>query len=285
MKAPKLLLLGLALWASTASAESVSLRDYLPAQNQVVLSKANGKPHARYTFTRNHSGFQGLYRSLMDIGKAGQTFVWQKEYMTGGAWCTKTYAIFFLADDGSVTEVGDWLANSGCAPSMAFGYRTGANVPTGLVWSPAGTLNATPSTREMAVHRQATPNAAYENTGHFAYSKVGLVSLVPEMTVGHRVFKDVAHVVMYHGTQAPIPAPVRCANSPIRATGVYYQSYKNYNSYAIELWLAKGIGVIKESTSFIEDAAYWGLSNCNGRIFSSSAEWDTALTATWIEPL
>lgn len=273
----RIFLLLLMFVAFACRAEPVDLRAYIPSNAQTVLSKPTGQ-HARYTFKRSPSGFLGLYTGLMNLNRPGSHYTWQKEYMINGAWCTKTFAILFVGDDGSVTEVGDWLSQgTSCTPSVAFGYKDSAGNPAGLVWAPAGGLATTATVREMNVHAQAYSGAAYSNTNHKAFSKTGLVDLVPEMRVGQYVFFNVLHLVMYHGTRAPSPVPVRCHNSPIKANGVYYQSYKDYNSYAIELWLAPGVGIVKESTTFIEDAAYWGIENCTGAIFDPTRTWVTSL--------
>jgi len=273
----RIFLLILMFAAFACRAEAVDLRAYMPDSSQVVLSKTTG-PHARYTFKKAPSGFLGLYTGLMNLNKPGHHYTWQKEYLINGAWCTKTYAILFVGDDGSVTEVGDWLAQgASCTPSVAFGYKDSSGNPTGLVWAPAGGFLSSVVFREMDVHAQAYSGAAYSNTGHKAFSKTGVVNVIPQMQIGQYVFTDVLHLVMYHGTKSPAPVPVRCNNSPVKADGVYYQSFKDYNSYAIELWLAPGIGVVKESTPFIEDAAYWGLPNCVGAIFEPSKSWVTTV--------
>ena len=281
MKQLLLLLCSFHFLASAQAVDTVDLGAYLPESNQVVLSKASGAPHARYTFTKSHSGFTGLYASLMDQGKPGYHYVWQKEYMIAGSWCTKTYAILFVGQDGSVKEVGDWLSQgSSCSPSIAFGYRDWWNKPTGLVWVPPGGLKGSAVASEMHVAAQASPGAAYAINGYRAFSKTGLVEVLPSMTIGQFTFRNVVHLVMYHGTRSPTPTPVRCDHQPTTASGSYYQSFKDYSSYAIELWLAPGVGVIKENTPFIEDASYWGAGNCIGQIFEPEKSWATFITST-----
>jgi hypothetical protein len=85
---------------------------------------------------------------------------------------------------------------------------------------------------------------------------------------------------MYHGVKTPNVPAVRCVG-PVSASGAYYQSFKDYSSYAIELWIAKGIGVIQENTPFIEDATYWGLPNCTGDIFTNPGSWKTYIDQAW----
>jgi hypothetical protein len=210
--------------------------------------------------------------------------MWRKEYYRSGAWCTDTYAVLFMGDDKSVTETGDWLSGTPCTPDRVLGYRNqGTTVNAGLAWSGANGLSATPVIAEVDVWKQATPGAAISNTGVKAYSRTGLIEQLATFTPDYgrdsngvwgaglsKTYNDVVHIVMYHGTKTPNVAAVRCVG-PISAPklGPYYQSYKDYSSYAIELWLAAGVGIIQENCPFIEDATYWGLPNCCGDIFAN----------------
>ena len=271
-------------------AHSVDLREYFPASSTVTLSSKDGNENARYTFTQSPSGFIGLYYTFLNINKNGYHYTWRKEYKINGVWCTVTNAILFMGDDGSITEVGDWLSSGGgCTPNTVFGYRdTDTNLPTGLVWAPSGGLTQTPATMEMNVISQDTPGASFSMKGYKAYSRVGLIEKLDEYTPPYgryvngkwcagcaRTYKDVVHIVMYHGTREKSTIPIRCGNLPIAANGPYYQSFKDYNSYAIELWISKEHGIIQENTPFIEDAAYWGgkFPNCSGGLFSTNHQW------------
>lgn len=269
-------------------AGALDLRDYLPSSNTVRLSSAAGEAVARYTFTAQPPGYFGLYQGLMNLGKPGRHYTWRKDYWKNGAWCTPTVAILFLGDDQSVTEVGDWMAATPCVPGRAFGYRTDAGAVTGLAWAPPGGLTEKPAVVEMKTWAQDFPGAAYRPNGYGAYSKVGLIEVLPSYTppIGRdvygqwgegraRTYTNVVHMVMYHGTRAPNPAPVRCDMPPIAARGAYYQSFRDYDTYAIELWLAAGIGVIQERITFMESGAFWGLPNCNGAEFSGPGSWAT----------
>lgn len=268
--------------AMSASVSAINLQNYFPDSITVLLNKSNGESYSRYTFTSAPSGFQSLYDQFLSTGKPGHHYTWRKEYWKNGAWCTATYAILFMGDDLSVTEVGDWYASTPCAPNTVFGYKTAANVNAGLVWSPAGGLTATPVVAEMNTWAQATPGAAYAYNGYQAYSKTGVIEVLPTYTVpfgnadgtgwaagNGRTFTNVVHIVMYHGTRSSSPVPIRCNVPPISANGAYYQSFKNYNSYGIDLYLAEGVGIIQEDTPFIEDGAYWGFANCNGTLFTA----------------
>lgn len=265
----------LLLFASNAYA--LDLREYLP-ETQTYLNTASGKQHSRYTFFSGNASLDGLYYSFHNLNKSGVPTYWKKDYFTNGAWCTATYAILFKGDDESVTETGDWFASTPCTPNVAFGYRTEAGANTGLAW----TLNAT---AEMNVWRQSVPGAAYTYSNYQAFSRTGAVEVLPTFTPKYgrtggiwaegngTIYSDVVHIVMYHGTRKDTgQVPVRCT-APISAFGAYYQSFKNYNSYAIELWLAKGIGIVQERTTFVEDASYWGVPNCNGYVFNQTWEW------------
>jgi len=266
------------------SVAAVNLQDYFPqVSGTVYLNKLNGEPHAKYTFTSAQAGFKSLYDQFLTINKLGHHYTWRKEYWVDGAWCTSTYTVMFMGDDLSITEVGDWFATTPCTPNVVFGYKLGGG-NAGLIWAPPGGLTSTPVIVEaLNTAVQNTPGATYTTNGYQAYSKVGIIEVLPEYTVpfgggtggvwaedNGRTFQNVVHMVMYHGTRSPSSVTVRCQTlSPIAAYGAYYQSFKNYNSYAIELWLAPGIGIIQEDTPFIEDASYWGYSNCNGTLFKT----------------
>jgi len=278
------------LLALSLPAQAVNLTEYFPPSSTVLLTKSDGKENARYTFTQAPQGFIGLYYTFLNINKPGYHYTWRKEYKINGVWCTVTFAVLFMGDDGSVTEVGDWLSSGGgCTPNTVFGYRdTNTNIPTGLMWSPAGGLTTIPATSEMDVISQESPGAAFSMKGYQTYSRVGLVEKLDEYTPPYgrdlagnwcagcaRTYRDVVHIVMYHGTRNASTVPIRCGNLPISANGPYYQSFKNYNSYAIELWISKSHGIIQENTPFIEDAAYWGgkFPNCSGGLFSEPYRW------------
>lgn len=220
----------------------------------------------------------------MNLNKPGTPYMWRKEYFKNGAWCTETYGVLYMGDDLSVTEVGDWYAGSPCTPSVALGYKTTGGVNTGLWWSGPGGLSEVPALVEgIDVWRQNTPGATYANSGVKTYSRTGLIEVFPTYTPpfgrdadgvwregGSKTYTDVIHFVMYHGTRHPNRAPIRCVG-PMTANGVYYQSFRDYNSYAIELWMAKGIGIIQENCPFIEDASAWKgqIQNCSGDIFAN----------------
>lgn len=269
-----------------AFVDTVDLRQYFPDSNTVQLNKAAGESSSRYTLQKSPTGIDNLYTSLLNQNKPGTPYVWRKEYFQSGGWCTATYAALFMADDGSVIEAGDWLASTPCTPNVALGYKTASGINTGLLWSGPGGLSATPVINEMDVWRQNVPGGAYQKSGVKAFSKTGLVEKYACYTVPYgrneagewgrngRTYEDVIHIVMYHGTKAGNSTPIRC-NPPVSANGAYYQSYKDYNSYAIELWLAKGVGIIQENTPFIEDGSFWGMPNCTGDIFQYPGQWTT----------
>jgi hypothetical protein len=268
----------------------IDLRPYWPlTSHQVKLNKTDGSDHARYTLGSANPSFVSLYNTYHSLGKAGTPYTWRKEYKISGAWCTKTYAVMFLGDDLSITETGDWLASSGCTPNVLFGYKTAlaSGQNAGLLWAGAGGIDGAPATAEVFICAQAAPGAAYETNGYQAFSRCGIVAehetFTPEIgrSAGGvwgegnaKTYDDVLHIVMYHGTKAATPAPVRCT-PPMIADGAYYQSFKDYSSYAIELWLAKDKGIIQERTPFIEDATYWGIPNCAGELFSTPRSWTT----------
>lgn len=262
---------------------AVDLQKYFPAYAVNEYRKADSSYYSKYTFQKSPTPIDSLYYGYMPLGKAGSPYMWRKEYWNTGAWCTATYAVMFMGTDGSVTESGDWtVSTTPCTPNTVLMYKNSSGVNTGLVWASPGGLSDIPEIREMDVWRQNTPGAAITNSGNSAYSKTGLIEALESYTPhygrdsqglwregGSKTYYDVIHIVMYHGTHAATPNPIRCVG-PISSKGVYYQSYKNYSTYAIELWLSAGVGVIQENTPFIEDASYWGIPNCTGDIFSNA---------------
>jgi hypothetical protein len=263
---------------------TTDLRSYFPNSNTVILNKNSGSISTKYTFLKDpHNGIENVYWGYHNLNKAGVPYQWCKQYWRNGAWCTDTYAILFMGDDQSVTETGDWYASTPCTPNVVLGYKTTGGANTGLAWAPAGGISTTPAIVECDVWRQNTPGAAYTNSGTKTYSRAALIEHFDTFTpkFGRDVngvwgeglsksYLDVIHIIMYHGTKNASSPQVRCVG-PMTANGAYYQSYKDYNSYAIELWLAAGVGVIQENCPFIEDASAWGgtISNCSGDIFAN----------------
>lgn len=272
-------------------AEPIDLREYFPDNKISVYNKADGQQSTKYTYTKSNSSFLNLYNTFLSINKSGYHYTWRKEYLKNNVWCASTVGILFMANDKSVTEVGDWLSSTPCNPNVVFGYKTafsnGQN--TGLVWSPVGGLTSNPAISEMWVSRQNAVGTYYQTNGSAASSKTGLIQHFEEYTPKFgrnseglwcegcsKTYTDVIHIVMYHGTKNQNSLQVRCGHlSPIKADGVYYHPFKEYNSYAMELWIAKGVGIIQENTPFIEDASYWGgaFPNCSGGVFSNDNSW------------
>ncbi|MEI8258089.1 MAG: hypothetical protein WCJ30_20625 [Deltaproteobacteria bacterium] len=255
---------------------------------------ADGRLYATYVFQPATSDFDLLYTSLMDQGTPGHLITWQKIYDSPHAGCTATYAQLWMGDNRSVTEVGDWFATDGCTPSIAFGYHTlDRSRPSGLTWSPTGGVNYTTSAPvEVSVFHQATPGAAYAPGGAEAYSDVVLLEHFDAWTapVGRsaagawvagegRTYADVVRVLFYHGVRdaeiiAGARAPTRCTTAsydPSSPNGRLYHSYSNYESYTIELYLARGHGIVREALGFTE-SSYWGAANvCRGAFMGYDA--------------
>lgn len=259
----------------------MDLRQYFPDSATVLLNKSTGSQNTKYTFLRDpHNGLDSVYSGYMSLGKTGVPYQWAKQYWRNGAWCTDTYALLFMGDDQSVTETGDWYASTPCTPNVVLGYRTTAGVNTGLIWAPAGGITTAPAIVECDVWRQMTPGTAYVNSGSKCYSRTAMIEHLDTFTPrfgrdamgvwregGSKTYSDVIHLVMYHGVKNVGDTAIRCV-PPMTANGTYYQSYKDYNSYGIELWLAAGIGIVQENCPFIEKG--WdGMSNCSGDIFAN----------------
>lgn len=255
----------------------IDLREYFPDTGSVTLHKPTG-PHARYTFSRAPNGFKPLFDAFLKLPKPGEHYVWQKEYMTAGKWVTATYAILQMCDDGSVVEVGDWL-HLGRGDFGVFGYRRDDGANAGLVWCPPGGLIGEPQWDEMATISQAYSGAALAQNGSRCYSESGLISVIPSMVVSGVAYRDVAHIVMYHGVRNLGSTPVKADKLPLVANGVYYRNRSDWDEYSMELWLAKGVGIIKERTPWIENASWWGLPNFVGEIFSAPGSWTTERVA------
>ncbi len=262
------------------NAYAVDLREYF-VNNTIYLNTASGAKQAKYTFTSSNAGLESIYSNYHQLGKAGTPYFWRKEYFQNNAWCTYTYGILFKGIDQSITETGDWYANSPCTPNVVLGYKTPSNTNTGLVWSPDGGLTPSVNYHESNVWNQGVAGGTYTNTGVKTFSKTGLIEVLDTFTPDYgrldgvwaqgnaKTYTDVVHMVMYHGTTST--PTTRCNYSPLTATGTYYQSFKNYNSYAIELWMAKGIGIIQERIPFVERGADLGTTDCNGYVFNNAS--------------
>lgn len=263
--------------------DKVDLREYFPDIATNIYRRKDGSEYSRYTFVKSPAGFLNTYNTYLSTGKPGYHYSWAKAYFRNGAYATKTYAILHMADDKSITECGDWYSSGATGvPDVVLGYKDGSGNNSGLKWSGVGGIDDAPTTVEMFTASQNSPGAAYQVTANRAFSRSGLIEKLDTYTPpfgrdvdgiwrqgGAKTYNDVVHIVMYHGTKIPGNAVVRCQH-PLSACGAYYQSYKDYNSYAIELWLARGVGIIQENTPFIEDGTYWNSSNCIGGLFTAN---------------
>lgn len=257
----------------------IDLRKYFPDSRTVVLNNGAGQPHARYTFSRAPAGFLPLFNAYLKVPKAGHHYVWRKEYFVDNLlWRTATYAILQICDDGSVIEVGDWL-HLGNGSFGVFGYRHDDGSNAGLIWCPPGGLTGEAQYDEMSTISQAYSGAALTQNGSRCYSESGLIDVIPSMTVGGVEFRSVAHIVMYHGVQIPGRVPVKAGKLPLTANGVYYRNRSDWDEYAIELWLAPGVGIIRERTPFIENASWWALPDFVGDLFGTAGNWVTEAAA------
>jgi hypothetical protein len=257
----------------------IDLRKYFPDSSTVVLNNSAGQPHARYTFSRAPDGFLPLFDAYLKVPKAGHHYVWRKEYFVDNLlWRTATYGILQICDDGSVIEVGDWL-HLGNGSFGVFGYRHDDGSNAGLIWCPPGGLTGEAQYDEMSTISQAYSGAALTQNGSRCYSESGLIDVIPSMTVGGKTYAGVVHMVMYHGVQIPGRVPVKAGRLPLVANGVYYRNRSDWDEYAIELWLAPGVGIIRERTPWIENASWWNLPDFSGDLFGTPGVWVTEVAA------
>ena len=253
--------------------------------------RSDGSVYSYFRFTTHTSGpFMDLYRSVYDQGTPGSLVTWQKTYPKGSSYCTPTYGmLWFGQNDASVIEVGDWFAGDGCNPDRAFGYRDfGGTRNVGLTWSPPGGVPREISIdQQVRAYTQSLPDTAYKWNGYDVYSSVVLLGHYDTWTAPYgrdsagvwragagKTYNDVVHIVLYHGTRSPeqragTAQPTRCGPAhvdPAWPRAALYRPFPTYQSYAIELHLARGIGVVKESLLFNE-SSYWGEQNvCRGNI-------------------
>lgn len=239
----KALTIILALFATTSQA--ANLADYFPQSRTSYYADASGTITTRYDF-RYTKGFDGW-----KIDKPGRMYTWKKSYLVGNHFVTKAIQPFLFARDGSVIELG--------------GKKKGQKVTysKGLYWSGRGGLSTNFVTKQMNVLVNG------EVIGR-AYSHSALVEQLPVYTLdgGNRqTYTDVIHIIMYHGTTNKGES-VRCWDRQ-QLTGAQYVTFKGYNSYAIELWLARGVGIIKQVIPFIEDGRTgFDMQNCTGNLFA-----------------
>jgi hypothetical protein len=275
---------------SSLSESPVDLRPYFPNMQTVSTYRhADGSFYARYTYFPATADFQRLYQSVFDQKKSGNLYVWAKGY--GAPDCVKTYAQLFLGDDKSFTEVGDYLANDDCHPSIAFGYRRGAS-NEGLVWSASGGIprpgqsGTAAQTFHLPVFRQNNAGDPYQGTDALAWNHTSVVEVLPtyQPPYGRRdgvwgaglakVYQNVVRLVFFHGTKVPgqreLPA---CTTDPTWPYAQFYYSFPGYHSYASEYYLAEGKWIVQEALLYIEDGSFWGIGDCIGLSLDKQSGW------------
>jgi len=253
----------------------IDFASYLPSYGATSLGfSGDSQAYTRHTFIKDATWLQGLYLSLFNQNKAGTVAAWIKESFTNSAWRVDTYGVLFLGSDGSVTEVGDWLMGSN--PNRAFGYhKYGSSTPSGLLWAGVGGLTQAQDGSdfiEVDVVDQSMNGQPYTKKGAKAYSKAAAIEVLPTMVLNGVTYTDVLHVGMYHGTRVPNIARVmqNPRDMPFLADGMYHLSVDDWDTYAMELWIAKGVGIIKEVVPYIEDASWWSLPNNIGDIYKTN---------------
>jgi hypothetical protein len=278
--------------AGAPNTDPIDLRDYFPsAQTTVRTRLANGSTYGTYAYLPATTDFLFLYDTFFSLGKPGDLFLWAKGY--GDEGCIATYAHFFLGDDGSFTEVGDYLANDGCHPSVVFGYGDSVTLANdGLAWSAAGGLPLPSGTGQPAqkmalqVRRQNNPGDPYVGSSARAWNHTAVVEVLssfrpaygrsPEGVWGKdlgRTYDNVLRLVFYHGTQLPGHQDIVCPTDDTWPHASFYYHLPGYHTYASEFYLAPGSWIIQESFLYTESGGYWGIPNCVGLGLDKNPAW------------
>ncbi len=272
-------------------------RRYWVAGRELFV-RANGTYFGAYIFQEHANLSESIgwvYNTYLNQGQSGKVMSWAKYYPTGnGGYCVPTYGILLLGDDQRVTETGDWFApaNDSCNPSVPFGYRV-SGTPTGLFWAEPGgyVAQASPPTREMNVWRGET-NSPFAQTNFDAFSRLVVVEHLDRFQPAYgrnngsawakgnaAVYTDVIHLILYHGVRNnSAPTLKRCGQGGLPGVqsqhSSLYVSQPGYESYAMELYLAAGKGIVQESLLFNE-LDYWDSgtqdNTCHGSIMDGDA--------------
>ncbi len=260
----------------------IDLRPYWTAAGSTqTFRRANGDVYGWYRFAEEEApgDFFNLYASFYDQRTPGRLVSWQKAYPGADGPNTATYGLLWFGDDGYVTEVGDWYnASVECGATDFFvplGYRE-LDSPTnsGLTWSPPGGVVAELSPeREVRVFRRSCGANDYRYFGYDAYSAVRLVAHHDTWQAPYgrdaegvwragagRVYEDVVQLLFLHGTRSPAitrgeETPARCGPEtldPAYGRAALYRSFSNYETYAIEAYLARDVGYVQEALLFTE---------------------------------
>ncbi len=268
----------------------IDLRLYFPKEALTTAHRrADASSYSTYSYFPANDAFQSMYGSLFTLGNPGDLYVWSKGYNAG---CVTTYAQLFLGEDKSFTEVGDYLANDQCKPSVALGYGNYLSGNDGLAWSAPGGLprpGGTGTTAEkygLSVRRQNLAGDAYLSAGALAWNQTRIVEVLPSYQPPYgrsqgvwgaglaKTYSNVVRLVLYHGTYVPKQKAIAsCKVDPSWAYSRFYYSLSGYHTYASEYYVAEGKWIIQESTLYIEDGGYWGLSDCIGLSLDKRADW------------
>ena len=242
--------------------QAANLGDYFPQNRVSYYADSNGNMTARYGFEKHSPGLQKAFK----FKKGGTIGGWDKSYFNGSYFQHIVVQPLYFGNNQSVIELGG-LKNEGKVT-----YKIG-DISTGLYWSAPGGLSYGYRTKQMDV---------YVNGNHGdlrAYSRTRLIEQLPSYTLEHgnrQTYQDVVHIVFYHGTKTTAHDIVRCFDKQVlNAENQPYIAMKGYNSYAVELWLARGIGVIKERQIFSEQRE--GERNCAGNMFDGGENWTNYL--------
>lgn len=286
------------------SIQNIDLRSYFPTSSSGVwynYNHAAGDLYSTYGFYSTSPGLQGLYNQWFNLKKSGQLYTWIKAFNANGqSVCIATYDNLFLGSDLSVTEVGDWMSSpiTSCTPSIARGYQVNGQ-PSGLVWAAPGGLRTTPldytdasaapaQAFNLAVAQETVVNGAYGANGSTTWDHVQVLEVLPTYTPPYgrsatyqwgegksQTYNNVIHIIFYHGVSAggTNPAETTCYQDldPNWTYSKYYYHLPGFNTYASEYYMARGVGIIQQTTLlYNENNPNISSSSCTGMILQSS---------------
>lgn len=240
---------------------AVDLREYMPANGQLVYANDNGQLAARFTFFKNGNQCKRFTK------KKGQCVGWRKEYRPAGKWLQATTGLMHYGDDGSLGECGDKRPAHRDGGETIF-YQRGNQFDC-LPFANAGGLDFSWTNKTMAV--KGTSDAV-KSQRVFLMSR--LVEVMPECTLqggNRKTYRDCIRIIVLHGSTEKRMAS--CNGEPLWQAGpVQYRKIAGYNTNAMEYVLAKGVGIIEKLTPYVEnEPGHRGHDECQGYMFNAAS--------------